>query len=94
MKIITVKVGDNLTAEMKKKNRPCIVNIHNPKNGKWKSYTLKHWFGKRISYEGKYGKITEQRLDKNMNFMHWFAIVNGERVIVFDPNYMLISIPN
>jgi hypothetical protein len=37
----------------------------------WKTHQLKHWFGKRVAWRGKYGVIIAQVLDRDMNFQHW-----------------------
>lgn len=70
-----------------------IVNIFNPIGGRWKSYQLQHWFGKRISYRGKYVRIMEMQLDRNMNFTHWRIVYNGEYVNVSDPKFRPSFLP-
>jgi hypothetical protein len=65
-----------------------IANIFTPIGGTWKSYTLKHWHGKRIKWRGKYVKIVAAKLDRNMNFVCWQILVNGNERNLNDPNYI------
>lgn len=53
------------------KKTVCYAHILTPRGGIWKSFKLKHWYGKRIKVNGKYGKIVNSVHDFNMNFSMW-----------------------
>ncbi len=67
------------------------AHYFNPQRSIRRTTLLKHWHGKRVNVGGKYGKIIEANLDRDLNFMSWTvrfgAKHNWKRITLNDPNY-------
>lgn len=71
-----------------------VINIFNPKGNTWTSYVLKHWHGKRVTFKGRYGKISGCQVDVNLNFVCWIVKMKGNfQVKLSDPNFRPSFLP-